>query len=246
MVDGSQGAFDPWFWVAKNSVGSTPLSWKLGLMCCLASASVTSAYAEGLEVNAVGEPRSVEVERVPYRGETALKVTDRLGLVRAHRLLVLPTADFRDGVITGKFAGRPTAGSSGGARGFVGVAFRVSSNRERYEAFYVRPANGRSEDQLRRNRSTQYVSEPDFPWERLRSEMPGQYESYADMAVGEWIAFRIVVSGKQAMLFLNEQDQPSLVVNDLKMGGDATGAVALWIGPETEAYFADVAVVPAQ
>lgn len=220
------------------------MSWKIGLACMLSAVAASPVWAEGLELRAVADPRSVEVEHVVHSNVTAIKVTDKLGLVSAHRLIRLPVTGFRNGVITGRFAGSPKPGSSGGARGFVGIAFRVANEGPRYEAFYVRPANGRSDDQLRRNRSTQYVSEPDHPWERLRSEAPGVYESYADMAIGEWTPFKIVVAGQRAMLFLNGQEQPSLIVNDLKMGDNVSGEVALWIGPETEAYFADIAVVP--
>jgi hypothetical protein len=44
----------------------------------------------------------------------------------------------------------------------------------------LRPTNGRADDQVRRNHSTQYISYPDFPWYRLREETPGMYESYSD------------------------------------------------------------------
>ena len=36
-------------------------------------------------------------------------------------------------------------------------------------------------------------------------------------------------------------DQPVLLVNDLKLG-ENRGAIALWIGPGTEGYFANAAV----
>ena len=52
--------------------------------------------------------------------------------------------------------------------------------------FLLRPTNGRAEDQPRRNHSTQYVSEPDFPWQRLRQENPGVYETYTDLQPGVW------------------------------------------------------------
>jgi hypothetical protein len=142
-------------------------------------------------------------------------------------------------------AGEPSnaATAAEGARGFVGIAFRVASDPSRYEAIYIRPTNGRADDQLRRNHSVQYISQPEYPWYRLRTETPGQYESYADMAAGQWIRCRIVVSGTHAELFLGSQDQPSLIVNDLKHG-DGSGAIALWIGPGTVAHFADLRVRP--
>lgn len=40
-------------------------------------------------------------------------------------------------------------------------------------------------------------------------------------------------------LYVNGAAQPTLLVNDLKFG-DSGGAVALWIGVGTEAYFANL------
>jgi hypothetical protein len=130
-----------------------------------------------------------------------------------------------------------------GARGFVGVAFRLRKDPLRYECFYLRPTNGRAEDQLRRNHSTQYISHPDHPWDRLRKENPGVYESYVDLVPGEWTRVKIVVSGTEARLFVHGAEQPSLIVKDLKLGV-SEGAVALWIGPGTEAHFTGLRIEP--
>src|SRR4029077_12971038 len=92
------------------------------------------------------------------------------------------------------------------------------------------------DDHLRRNRTTHYVSQLDFPWQRLRAEAPGVYESYVDLQTGAWTHLRIDVSGPRARLFVNGAAQPGLVVNDLKRG-TASGQLGLWIGPDTEAYF---------
>ncbi len=119
------------------------------------------------------------------------------------------------------------------------MAFRVARDAAKYECFYIRPTNGRSDDQLRRNHSTQYISFPDYEWRRLRTEAPGQYESYVDLALGEWTKLKLEVSGVKARLYVNGAPQPVLVVNDLKLG-DSQGAVALWIGVGTEAYFANL------
>lgn len=86
---------------------------------------------------------------------------------------------------------------------------------------------------------------PDYPWFRLRKENPGVYESYADMVAGEWTRLRIEVEGAKARLFVNGATQPALIVNDLKLGSDTKGGVALWVGNWTEAYFTDVKVTPA-
>jgi hypothetical protein len=72
-----------------------------------------------------------------------------------------------------------------------------------FECFYIRPKNGRSEDQLQRKHSTQYISIPGFPWDKLRSETPGKYESYVDPLPGLWTKIKIQVVGQTASLFVN-------------------------------------------
>jgi len=73
---------------------------------------------------------------------------------------------FRDGAIEVYLAGQPAAGAGSGARGVIGIAFRLQAN-GRYEYIYLRPTNGRADDQVRRNHSTQYSSHPDFDFARL-------------------------------------------------------------------------------
>jgi hypothetical protein len=40
---------------------------------------------------------------------------------------------------------------------------------------------------------TQYISVPGFPWNKLRAESPGKYESYVDLVAGQWTKVRIQV-----------------------------------------------------
>ena len=54
------------------------------------------------------------------------------------------------------------------ARGFIGIAFRLQGD-GRYECIYL-PTNGRADDQVRRNHSTQYSSHRDFDFARARKE----------------------------------------------------------------------------
>jgi hypothetical protein len=157
-------------------------------------------------------------------------------------LAVISGVEMSDGTIEIDLAGeaRPDAGP--GARGFVGVAFRVQPDLRTYDAFYVRPTNGRAEDQERRNRTTQYISHPDWPWFRLREETPGRYESYADIQPGKWIHLKIEVAGEKARLFVGGVEQPSLIVNDVKSGAGRSGRVALWIEGSTIGHFANLVV----
>ena len=187
--------------------------------------------------------QGVTAEAVNYRGRAALRVVEAEGPpTDAHALAVIVGSDFKDGVIETAVAGAPRAGAAEGMRGFVGVAFRVQPGAAAFECFYLRPTNGRANDQLRRNHATQYISHPDYPWYRLREETPGVYESYTDLVPGEWTPLRIVVARGRAELYVNGAEQPCLVVNDLKLGEAAWGQIALWIGAGTEAYFAEVRV----
>lgn len=154
----------------------------------------------------------------------------------------LTDVEFKDGTIEVSVLSKLVPNAPESARGFIGVAFRIEDTNSKFECIYIRPTNGRAEDQIRRNHSIQYFSYPDYKFQRLRKEAPEQYESYADMGLNEWIKMKIVVKGAQAKLFLNTNKQPSLIVNDLKHGADASGAIGLWVDVGTEGYFADVKI----
>ena len=154
----------------------------------------------------------------------------------------LVDSDFKNGIIEVKVLSKLFADAPDIARGFIGVAFRIDQSNSRFEGIYIRPTNGRADDQLRRNRSMQYFSYPDFKFDRLRNESAGMYESYADMGLNEWIKLKIEVKGEKAKLYLNESAQPVLVVNDLKHGTDSSGGIGLWVDIGTDGYFTDLRI----
>jgi hypothetical protein len=119
------------------------------------------------------------------------------------------------------------------------MMFRVSPDAAKFECFYLRPTNGRADDQVRRNHSVQYISVPGFPWQLLREKFPEKYESYVDLQPGEWTKVKIVVKGDHAQLFVNGAAEPNLIVNDLKQPV-VSGTVGLWVGPGTVAHFANL------
>lgn len=185
------------------------------------------------------ELHNVLAERVNYQGRRALRLIEES--MGQGGIAVIPDSDFGDGVIETEVVGvlRPDAPPE--MRGFVGVAFHVQSGGSQYEYFFVRPTNARADDQLRRNHSTQYAAHPDYPWFRLREESPGVYESYTDLVPGAWTQIKCVVAGARAQFYVNDAEQPCLIVNDLKLGVN-TGKIALWIGAGTEAHFSEVRV----
>ena len=199
-----------------------------------------AAWAQAIPVDGL-EPHGVTATVITYQGKEATRLVDREG---GGGLALMKNPMFQNGSIEVELAGRPAAGAAAAARGFVGMAFRVQGEGAKYEAIYLRPTNGRADDMLRRNHSTQYISEPDWPWDRLRKEFPGVYESYVDLEAGVWTRYKVTVKGARAELYVHGSEQPCLIVKDLKLG-DAAGRVALWIGPGTEAYFSSLKVTPA-
>ncbi len=195
------------------------------------------------ELPRVSEVVNGRTELVTYRGRRALKLVPAPETAGKDEemLALVEGAEFRDGVIQVDVAGAPRPGAPPDSRGFIGLSFRTGARGEWSEVFYLRPTNGRAEDQLRRNHAVQYASEPEFPWHRLRKESPGVYESYADMEAGAWTSMRIEVAGTTARLYVNGATQPCLIVQDLKHG-DRSGRIALWAHVETDAYFSPITV----
>lgn len=168
--------------------------------------------------------------------DPAIKEIDQATFVK------IKGTEFRNGTIEVSVLSRllPDAGPL--ARGFIGVAFRINEDNTKFESIYIRPTNARADDQVRRNHTLQYFSFPDFPFYRLRKESPEKYESYADMALNEWVKIKITVKDSTAQLFINNGIHPCLIVNDLKHGANAVGAIGLWVDVGTEGYFSDLKI----
>ena len=200
--------------------------------------------AAGLALDKL-ELHNVKAEAVTYLGRSAMRVSDAgpEGLNDADRLAVVPGSSLQDGTIEVNLSGDTAPNAPAVFRGFVGIAFRITADRSHFECFYLRPKNGRSEDQLQRNHSTQYISIPGFGWEKLRTETPGKYESYVDLVPGQWTQVKVQVTGTRARLYVNGAEQPTLVVNELKQPS-VSGAIALWVGLGTIAHFSDLKVSP--
>ena len=194
------------------------------------------------------EVRGGRVQFVDYRGRRAIRLIPLEGQERGTDQELSATivgTDFTDGVIEVDVAGRRREGYSAddaaAFKGFIGISFRVRGDTA--ERFYLRTENARLSSQLFRNRSTQYEASPDFPWQKLRQESPGMYESYVDLEPGAWTKLKIEVKGRTARLYVHDAEQPVLVVNDLKLG-ESRGAIALWSRISADAYFSNLRVTP--
>jgi hypothetical protein len=184
--------------------------------------------------------KNVSIMQANYKGRSAIQVVAAPDAPNGSSYALIREVSFRDGAIEVDVAGQPVAGAGSGARGFIGIAFRLQAD-GRYEYIYLRPTNGRADDQVRRNHSTQYSSHPDFDFARSRQEAPEKYESYVDLQPGVWTKYKIEVEGRKARLYVNGAEQPCLIVNDLKLE-PREGGVALWVGPGTEGYFSNLKI----
>src|SRR5260370_4705296 len=187
------------------------------------------------------ELHDVKAEAANYEGKPAVRVDALPNAANGASYAILKGSRFHNGTIEVELAGKPAANAGPGARGFIGIAFRVQGNR--FEYIYIRPTNGRADDQIRRNHSTQYAAYPDFDFDRLRKESPGKYESYVDLEPGAWTKYQIVIDGPKARLFVHGAAQPCLIFDDMKLV-DSEDSVALFVGPGTDGYFANLKIKP--
>jgi hypothetical protein len=213
------------------------------LACCaLGSIRLCAQTFHFVKDKLVGVSVSMSVETL--KGKSVLRVTKDSAVkeVDEPTFVKLKGVEFKDGTIEVMVLSKLLSTAPELARGFIGVAFRINDDNSKFECLYIRPANGRDSNQIRRNHSIQYFSYPGYKFNRLRKEASEQYESYADMGLNEWIKLKIVVKGLQAKLFLNDSKEPSLIVNDLKHGADLSGTIGLWVDVGTEGFFSDLKI----
>lgn len=216
------------------------LSLMICLFVCSISTNAQTIYWGKHTIEAVHVSMSTE----KLMGKNAVKVIKDSSVkeIDEPTFIKIKDIDFKNGIIEVKVLSRLLINAPEFARGFIGVAFRINDSNTKYESIYIRPANGRADDQVRRNHSIQYYSYPNHKFDRLRKEAPEKYESYADMELKKWITMRIEVKDTKAKLFLNNNKQPSLVVNDLKHGVGLPGAIGLWVDIGTEGFFSDLKI----
>jgi hypothetical protein len=185
----------------------------------------------------------VTLDSTVYKGKKAVELTEEFDPTYGG-IAIIPDLDFGNGDIDLDVAARLTENAGAGSRGFVGIAFRGTNDMSRYENFYLRMTNGRSEDQELRNHAVQYCSVPDYTWDLLRQKRPSRYEAYTDLVLGTWTHIKISVKGSDATFYVGGATQPTLVVHGL-LGKQSHGRLALWVHAHTHAYFANLVVRPA-
>jgi hypothetical protein len=79
-------------------------------------------------------------------------------------------------------------------------------------------------------------------WRHLRDNIPGVYETGADIARNQWSHVRLEIQGKRLTVYVNDGADPVLVVDPM-LDVISRGTVGVW-GWDT--YFSNVRVTPAR
>lgn len=146
--------------------------------------------------------------------------------------------DFHNGTIEVMIRGKNVQG-----RSFVGVAFR-GVDHETYDAVYFRPFNFVADNDLSRSHMVQYISHPENTWSKLREEHTDVYENPlpAPPDPDGFFKARIVVEKPEVRVYVGDDTEPCLVVNELT---DRTGGrVGLWMGNGSDGSFTEFVIRP--
>lgn len=151
-------------------------------------------------------------------------------------------SSFHNGTIEVKMLSHLLPDAPDFARGFIGIAYRINDEDTKFESYYVRPTNGRTDDLVRKAHGCQYFSYPKYTFAYFREHAIEHYEAPVDIGLDEWICLKAVVEGKQAKFYINDAREPILVVNDMKHGDKQRGAIGFFVDIGTEAFFKDLKI----
>jgi hypothetical protein len=206
------------------------------------AAPARAQSAENLDVTTAGkDPRWKIAGRtaslVEVKGKHALKLSEGPGM----GVIWLDGYDFGNGTIEIDLLGRsqPVQGS------FLGIVFRAV-DAQTHDAVYFRPFNFRASDPDRHSHAVQYVSHPQWTWQKLRTERAGQYEKpiVPEPDGDAWFHARIVVERPSVNVFVNGASAPSLTVKELS--DRSQGSLGLWVGEGSGGHFANLRVTRAR
>ncbi|MGC3943058.1 MAG: DUF1080 domain-containing protein [Chryseolinea sp.] len=171
-------------------------------------------------------------ETVAENGRQVIKLSEAEG----DGLAIFNDLQFDNGTIEFDVKGRNVMQAS-----FVGIAFLLQ-DRNTYDAVYFRPFNFMNADTARRRRAVQYISHPNYPWDKLREQHPGKYENKVSPVpnADDWFHAKVVVEGKNVSVYVNNSSTPSLQVT--RLTDASTGKIALWTGNGSNASFSNLVV----
>lgn len=200
------------------------------------------------------ELHNVTGKVIKFKGKKVLKIERDLNALpfdstnveatvdEPHYARLVGLDDFENGTIEVKMYSQiQNPPPYSGVAGFIGVYFRIKEDDSAFEGIYLRPKVGRIDNQLYRNHAVQYISYPEYKFDRLRTIAPFKYESSAPVALNEWITMRIEVNGETAEMFINDAKYSTFII-DKMLGKNKFGGVGLYVDVGTIGYFRDLKV----
>lgn len=185
------------------------------------------------------------IENVELNGENVLRVVKAKKLMdfdeNTYAKLIHST--FHNGIIEVKMLSRLLPNAPDFARGFIGIAYRISDDDTKFESYYVRPTNGRTDDPVRKAHGSQYFSYPKYTFSYFRDHGITKYEAPVDIDLNEWIKLKIIIENSRAEFYVNDMIKPTLIVDDMKHGSDLTGSIGFFVDIGTEAFFKELKII---
>ncbi|SFE09614.1 hypothetical protein [Flavobacterium phragmitis] len=167
-----------------------------------------------------GKLKSVnrEIKIVSSDSGTYLKILEN----KKEGIVWLPVRDFKNGTIEIEMRGQDVF-----QRSFIGIAFH-GVNDSNYDAVYFRPFNFSSKDSVRRIHAVQYISHPDFTWEKLRKQRNAVFEKEIinPPNPNDWFIMKLIIDSTTVRAYVNNADRPALTVQ--KLSSRASGKIGLF------------------
>ena len=148
----------------------------------------------------------------------------------------LPFKDFKNGTIEIQMRGKDVF-----QRSFIGIAFH-GDNDTTYDAVYCRPFNFFSSDPIRRIHAVQYISQPNFTWEKLRKERNAVFEKEIidPPDPNDWFTMKLVVDNSTIKAYINHGSQASLIVE--KLNDRTSGKIGLFTADSSGGDFKTIKI----
>lgn len=151
-------------------------------------------------------------------------------------MAIIDTKPFESGTIHLELKGENTPG-----RSFVGLAFNIQ-NDTTYEAIYFRPFNFQSGEEIRRSHSIQYIYEPKYSWNYLRTNFEGKYEADYPRQPNpdEWFAVSIEIGKTDVVVFDASTKKELLRVDRLEK--QKSNKIGFWVGNGSKGGFRNLRI----
>lgn len=150
-------------------------------------------------------------------------------------LAVFQNLEFENGVLEFDVKGKDVLQQS-----FVGIAFHIQDENT-FNAVYFRPFNFKKPE--RASHSVQYISHPEFTWNKLRTEFPEQFENRVTPVPDPESFFhaKVEVQWPYVKVYVEESTTPSL---EVKMKSTFTkGKIGWWVGNGSDGTFKNLKVI---